>query len=469
MYGISSIKGAPMVAMTYPPGPPARFPGANLWAFRRDPLGFLLQARRQYGNVVSFRLGPERVVLLTHPEHIRDVLVTQHRVFTKARRGQVAKQFLGEGLFNSEGDVHQRQRRLMQPAFHRQYIARYADVMTTYGERLSQQWQDGETLDMAQAMMRVTLAIAGKALFDADVEADAKDIGTSITTLMHFAPRFNLPFAGLLTRLPVPSTLRLRQAQRALDTVIYRIIDDRRRHGTHADDVLSMLVNAQDEDDGTGMTDKQLHDEALTLLVAGHETTAVALSWTWYLLAQHPQVEAALHEELASTLGGRTPTDADIPRLPYTRMILTEAMRLYPPAWMMTRRNLEAYEVGDYRLPPGTFLLISPYVTHHDPLYFLQPEAFRPERWAAEHDATRPKFAYFPFGGGPRQCLGEHFAWMEGTLLLATLAQRWAMHAVPSHPVVMQPLVTLRPKYGIQMRVQRREVLHTTAGFSSRI
>ena len=456
-----------MAAMTYPPGPTARFPGANLWAFRRDPLGFLLEARRHYGDIMSFRLGPERVVLLAHPEHIRDVLVTQHRTFTKARRGEVAKQFLGEGLFNSEGEVHHRQRRLMQPAFHRQEIARYADVMTTYGEQLSQQWQDGQTFDMAQAMMRVTLAIAGKALFHVDVEADAQDIGKSITTLMHYAPRLNLPFARLLTRLPVPSTLRLRQAQRYLSMVIHRIIADRRQHGTHTDDVLSMLVNAQDEDDGTGMTDKQLHDEALTLLVAGHETTAVALTWTWYLLAQHPQVEAALHSELESVLGGRTPTDADIPQLPYTRMILTEAMRLYPPAWLMTRRNLEAYDVGGYRIPPGTFVLISPYVTHHDPRYFPQPEAFRPERWAAEHDATRPKFAYFPFGGGPRQCLGEHFAWMEGILLLATLAQRWAMHAVPSHPVEMQPLVTLRPRYGIQIRVQRRKVPRPAAGFSA--
>ena len=456
-----------MAAMAYPPGPTARFPGANLWAFRRDPLGFLLQARRKYGECVSFRLGPERVVLLTHPEHIRDVLVTHHRAFTKARRGHVAKQFLGEGLFNSEGEVHHRQRRLMQPAFQRQNIARHAGVMTAYGEQLSQQWQDGQTLDMAQAMMRVTLAIAGKALFNVDVEADAEEIGASITTLMHFAPRLNLPLAGLLTRLPVPSTLRLRQAQRYLDMVIDRIIDDRRRHGTHANDVLSMLVNAQDEEDGTRMTDKQVHDEALTLLMAGHETTAVALTWTWYLLAQHPQVEATLHDELASTLGGRTPTDADIPRLPYTRMILTEAMRLYPPAWMMTRRNLEVYDVGDYRLPPGTFLLISPYVTHHNPRYFPQPGLFIPERWTAEHDATRPKFAYFPFGGGPRQCIGESFAWMEGILLLATLAQRWAMRAVPSHPVVMQPLVTLRPRYGIQIRVKQREVPRTAASFSS--
>ena len=208
------------------------------------------------------------------------------------------------------------------------------------------------------------------------------------------------------------------------------------------------------------MTEKQVHDEALTLLLAGHETTANVLTWTWYLLAQHPTVEATLHAELESVLGGRLPTETDISRLPYTRMVLTEAMRLYPPAWLMTRRALEDHELGGYLLPARTFILISPYVTHHDPRFFPAPEVFNPERWAAEHDQSRPKFAYFPFGGGPRQCLGEHFAWLEGILLLATLAQQWQMRLVPDHPVALLPLVTLRPQYGMRMTLARR---HSTA------
>ncbi len=445
-----------MASTSSPPGPPVRFPGAHLLAIRRDMLGFLLRISRTYGDVVSFRLGPERTVLLTHPDHIRDVLVTHHRSFIKGRRGEVSTQFLGEGLLNSEGEVHHRQRRLIQPAFHRQHLAHYAAVMTAYGARLSQEWHDGDTLDIALAMMRVTLAIAGKTLFDAEVEDDAQEIGSAITTLFQLSPRFRLPFAALFTKLPIPSNTRLRNAQQYLDTLIYGLLDERRAQSVDKGDLLSMLLLAQDEEDGAGMSDRQVHDEALTLLLVGHETTAIALMWTWYLLAQHPAVESTLHAELASVLGGRFPNDADIPRLPYTRMVFTEAMRLYPPAWLMTRRALEDYEVGEYLLPKGTFILISPYITHHDERYFPDPDLFLPERWEPAA-AARPQFAYFPFGGGPRQCVGESFAWMAGILLLATLAQRWQMRLLPGHPIELQPLVTLRPKHGIQMTLKRRE------------
>lgn len=446
-----------MAAAIYPPGPSARFPGAHLLAFSRDALGFLRHVSRTYGDIASFRLGPERVVLLTHPDAVRDVLVTHHRAFIKGRRGDVSKQFLGEGLLNSEGDVHHRQRRLTQPAFHRQRLAHYATVMTNHAARLSQEWHNGETLDIAQAMMRVTLAIAGKTLFDTDVEADAKAIGACITTIMQHSPRFALPFAGLLMKLPLPSVARLRRAQQYLDTTIYRMINERRASGVDTGDLLSMLLLAQDEAEaGAGMTDKQVHDEALTLLLAGHETTANALTWTWYLLAHHPEVEAALQAELIHVLNGRLPTLADLSTLSYTRMVFTEAMRLYPPAWIMTRRTLQAYEIGSYTLPAGTFVFVSPYITHRDPRFFPDSEVFRPDRWAPPHDDSRPKFSYFPFGGGPRQCIGEGFAWMEGVLLLATLAQQWQMRLVPGHPVALQPLVTLRPKHGIHVTLAQR-------------
>ena len=445
-----------MVSTHYPPGPRARFPGTHLLAFRRDMLGFLCRLRRQYGDVVAFRLGPERAVLLSHPECIHDVLVRHHRSFIKGRRGDVSKQFLGAGLLNSEGAVHQRQRRLMQPAFHRQRLAHYATVMTTYGARLSASWHDRERLDIAHTMMRVTLAIAGKTLFDAAVEDEATDIDRALTTLLRLSPRFSLPFAPLLLKLPLPSNTKLRQAQHYLDTLIYRLIDERRTTGIDTGDLLSMLLFAQYDEDGSHMSARQVHDEALTLLLAGHETTALALSWTWYLLAQHPDADAALQHELQTVLGGRLPTYEDLPQLQYTRMVLSEGIRLYPPAWLMTRRACEDVVIGDYRFPTGTFFFISPYITHRDGRYFADPEAFVPERWALNSAASLPRYAYFPFGGGPRQCIGEGFAWMEGLLLLATVAQTWHMRLVPDHPVEPLPLVTLRPKYGIHMQLERR-------------
>ena len=358
-----------MVPTPMPPGPRKRVPGAHLLAFSRDMLGFVCRLKREYGDVVAFRLGPERAVLLSHPEHLHAVLVRQHRAFQKGRRGDVTKQFLGEGLLNSEGARHQHQRRLLQPAFHRQRLAQYATVMTTHAARLRQSWQDGDTLDITPAMMRVTLAIAATTLLDADVEAEATAIGQAITTLLQGSPRVSLPLAPLLQRLPLPSQRRLRRAQDYLDTLIYRLIDERRATGGATGDVLSMLVGAQTED-GSPLSPRQIHDEALTLLLAGHETTALALSWTWYLVAQHPDVDATMQAELQTVLGGRLPTVEDLPHLAYTRLVFTEALRLYPPAWLMTRRAREEVVIGDYRFPPGTFFLLSPYLTHHDARFF---------------------------------------------------------------------------------------------------
>lgn len=284
---------------------------------------------------------------------------------------------------------------------------------------------------------------------------EATDIGRAITTLLRLSPRFNFPFAPLLRLLPLPGTLQLRRAQHYLDTLIYRLIDERQTKGSDTGDVLSMLIFAQ-ADDGSPMSARQVHDEALTLMLAGHETTALALSWTWYLLAQHPEVDAAMQAEFQTVLGGRLPTAEDLPQLRYTRIVVSEALRLYPPAWLMTRRVLEEVQIGDYRFPPGTFFLIGPYITHRDPRYFTNPEACVPTRWAAPSDAAPPRYAYVPFGGGPRQCLGEGFAWMEGLLVLATLAQTWRMRLVPGPPVEPRALVTLRPKAGIHAQLARR-------------
>jgi cytochrome P450 len=428
--------------------------------FRRDPTGFLLDSAREYGDVVHFKFGPQEVYLLNHPDYIRDVLVTNHRNFVKSRGLVMAKKFLGEGLLTSEGEFHRRQRRLAQPAFHRQRINAYATVMTDYGAQTRNRWQANETLDISQEMMRLTLAIVGKTLFDANVEAEASEIGKALTDVMQLFDRITSPFAGLLEKLPLPSNLRWLKAKQRLDETMYRIIDERRRSGEDRGDLLSMLLLAQDEEgDGTGMTNQQLRDEAMTLFVAGHETTANALTWTWYLLSQHPEVEAKLHDEIDTVLGGNLPTAEDVGRLIYTEMVFAESMRLYPPAWILGRRVLNDYEVGDYVVPSGAIILMSPWVMHHDPRFYPEPFEFDPERWTPNARESRPKFAYFPFGGGPRVCIGEPFAWMEGVLLIATIAQEWKMRLAPDQRVQTKPMITLRAKYGMRMVLQKRERL----------
>ncbi len=370
---------------------------------------------------------------------------------------QRAKRLLGEGLLTSEGEFHLRQRRLAQPAFHRQRIAAYATTMVEYAARACDQWRAGETRDVARDMMRLTLAIAGKTLFDADVEGEADEIGEALTTTFELFNRLTLPFAQLLERLPLPATRRFQKARERLDATIYRIIDERRASGADRGDLLSMLIAVRDEEgDGTGMTDEQLRDEAMTIFLAGHETTANALTWTWYLLSQHPDIEARFHAEVDEVLKGEPPTAEDFPRLPYTEMVFAEAMRLYPPAWIIGRRALGDYRIDGYTIPARSILLMSQYMTHHDARFFPDPFRFDPERWTPEARESRPKFSYFPFGGGPRLCIGESFAWMEGALVLATIARRFRMRLAPGHPVEMQPLVTLRPKHGMRMILESR-------------
>jgi cytochrome P450 len=367
---------------------------------------------------------------------------------------------LGTGLLTSEGDVHLRQRRLAQPAFHRQRVAAYGATMAAYAAARRDRWRSGATVDVHQEMMALTLAIAGKTLFDADVEHEAAEIGAALaTTFQSFHFGFFLPFGELLERLPLPATLRFRKARARLDATIYRMIDERRRSGADRGDLLSMLLLAQDtEGDGGGMTDLQLRDEAMTIFLAGHETTANMLTWTWYLLSQHPDVEARLHAEVDAALGDRLPTANDLARLPYSRMVLAEAMRLYPPAWIIGRRALGPFEAAGYEIPARSIILASQYVTHRDARWFPDPERFDPERFTPEQQAARPKFAYYPFGGGPRVCIGEQFAWMEGVLVLATIAQRWTLRLVPGHPVALQPIITLRPKFGMRMTVEARPI-----------
>ena len=447
-----------MTTAVYPPGPKGKPFFGHLFAFRRDPIGFLMRVTRDYGDIVHFKVGLQNIFLFNHPDYIKDVLVTHNRNFVKSRGLERTKVLLGEGLLTSEGDFHQRQRRLIQPAFHRQRIAAYAFVMTDYGARMRERWQDETTLDIAQEMKRLTLAIAGKTLFNADVESEANEIGEALTIAMDEWRTRVLPFSELFDKLPLPGNRRLRRAQDRLDATVYRIISGHRAGGVDQGDLLSMLLHAQDEEGDRGqMMDTQLRDEALTILLAGHETTANALTWVWYLLSEHQDVERVLHAEIDGVLAGRLPRLDDVPCLQYTEMVFAEAMRLYPPAWILGRRAIGDYEVANYLLPAGSVIFMSPYVMHRDPRYFPDPLAFDPRRWTPELRAFRPRFSYFPFGGGPRQCTGEAFAWMEGVLLIATLAQNWRMRLFPDHPVELQPLVTLRPRYGMRMTLERRK------------
>jgi cytochrome P450 len=427
-----------------------------LLEFARRRLPFLVESAGKYGDIVFFKVGNERIYLFNHPDLIRDVLVTNQKNFIKSRALVRAKRVLGEGLLTSEGEFHLRQRRLAQPAFHRDRISGYGRSMVEFADRTRSRWTDGDSLDAHEEMIKLTLAIVAKTLFSADVEKEAVEIGEALT--ITFAA-FNigiLPFSELLEKLPLPYIKRFEAARARLDATIYRIIDERRATGEDKGDLLSMLLLAQDtEGDGGGMTDIQVRDEAMTIFLAGHETTANALSWTWYLLSQHPEIEARFHREV-DALGDRPPRPEDLAKLPYTRMVLAESMRLYPPAWAVGRRALNDFEANGYRIPARSMVLMSQYIVHRDPRFYPDPERFDPDRWLPEIAATRPKFSYFPFGAGTRICIGEQFAWMEGILILATIAQKWKLRYLGSRPPEVEPRITLRPAGKLDMRVERR-------------
>jgi cytochrome P450 len=441
----------------FPPGPPDEFGLKRLFRMSRDPLGFFTQLRRDHGRFVHYRIGPRRVWFVADPELIQDVLVKHAGSFLKDQGLESTKPLLGEGLLTSEGEFHRRQRRLAQPAFHHARIAAYGSTMVKHGLRACARFRDGETLDFVPEMMRLALGIVGKTLFDSDVASDADTVARALGVAMDTFTLARVPFWRLLLYLPVPSTLRFARARRELDEVVTRIIRAHRESGRDRGDLLSMLLLAQDVEGGTGrMNDRQLRDEAMTILLAGHETTAVALAWTFYLLAQHPGVEAALHEELDSVLRGAPPTTEDVKRLPYADMVLSESMRLYPPAWAIGRRAHEPVPLGGYELHPGDAAVLSQWVVHRDPELWPDPLRFDPLRFEPARKAARHRFAYFPFGGGPRVCIGDGFAWLAGTLLLATLAQRWRFELVPDQRVEPLPRVTLRLKHGLRLVARSR-------------
>jgi cytochrome P450 len=447
-----AVKGLPLIGV--------------LQEFRKNAPDFLLRVAKTHGDLTYLRTGSQHTYFVNHPDWIRDILVTHQSNFTKSRMLERARVLLGDGLLTSEGEFHKRQRRLVQPAFHRDRLANYAAAMVDCASACRDRWETGPAssgmvFDVAREMNRLTLAIVARTLFSADVSSEADDIGTALTEVLGLFETVLLPFSEWLEKLPLPSVRRFERARDQLDRTIYRIIEERRKSGVDTGDLLSTLLLARDEHETSAaagrMTDKQVRDEALTLFLAGHETTANALTWTWYLLSQNPEAEAKFHDEIDQVLGGRAPGLDDLPRLRYTEMVFAESMRMYPPAWGIGRRSIAEYRIGDYRIPARSILLMSPYVMQRDARWFPEPDRFDPERWLPEAVAARPKFSYFPFGGGARVCIGERFAWMEGVLLLATLAQRWQLKLKPGHRVETRALITLRPRYGMEMTAGLRE------------
>jgi cytochrome P450 len=418
----------------------------------------MAELEREYTPLAHMRLIGEHAYALTDPQVIVEVFIEHGRQTMKGRGLQGAKAVLGNGLLTSEGDVHLRNRRLVQPAFHRDRIAGYATEMTVLTEAHGRAWREGETLDMQQSMAALTLAIVGRTLFGVDLRGDASEVGDALEALLSgMGARLLLGPQAL--RIPTPARRRALEASARMDAMVQRIIDEHRALGDNGD-MLSMLLVAQEE--GVGLDDTQVRDEAMTLVMAGHETTAMTLTWTWLLLSQHPERAEWLHEELDAVLGGRTPDMADVGRLPRTRAVIAEAIRLYPPAWIQGRRLLADVEVAGWTLPEGALVLASQFAMHRSPRWWQSSLAFRPQRWIDDNGAFsedapgQPRGAWFPFGWGNRRCIGEQFAWTEASLVLATLAQQWSPQLLPGADIQPMPAVTLRTRDGMPMLLRRR-------------
>ncbi|CAM3279189.1 MULTISPECIES: cytochrome P450 [Brevibacillus] len=431
----------------------------NILAFRRDTLQFIRDAAKEYGDVAHFRFGPKRhIYMLNNPDQIKEVLVTKQAHFRKAKGLQVARAVVGDGILTSEGKKHMRQRRLMQPAFHRDRIAGYGDVMVRQGVELMSEWKDGEVLDIHHDMMKVTLAIITETMFGKTVKEGSDKIAHAIDVGLKYVSSKATSFIDIPLSVPTRSNREFIESSEVLDKTIYALIEERRKSGESGHtDLLAMLLAARDEDDGQGMTDEQVRDEVMTIFVAGHETTANTMSWIFYLLATHPEAEQKLHDELKAVLDGRLPTVEDLPKLSYANLIVQETLRLYPAAWVINREVVEEVEIGGHTYEPGDTLMMSQYVMHRMEKYYDDPDAFRPERFEGDLLKRIPAYAYFPFGGGPRVCIGNNFALMEAALLLATIAQQYKLRlAEPEKQVEPEPLVTLRPKNGLMMRLEKR-------------
>lgn len=445
------------------PGPQGYPIVGALPKIRKDPLQFLVQAARQYGDLVCLGgMGNQKFFLVNHPQDIEHVLKTNYRNYTKGTNFQLIKSFAGEGLFLSEGDFWRSQRKLVQPAFHVPRLAALATSITTATEAAVERWRPRsgahQPLDVEHELMHLSLEIAVRTLFGSEVAEDADAVRRSVSVAFSHLHDKVWSLAPLPLWMPTPGNLRFQRAVASLDEVVYRIIRDRRRSGAEGNDVLSMLLAVRDES-GERMPDRQVRDEVVTMLVAGHESTAITLAWTLALLSRHPDIERRVCDELDGTLGGRLPTFADLPGLSYLGMVLKESMRLYPAFWMFTRTPVEDDEVGGHTIPAGSVLLFSSYVTHRRPDFWPNPEAVDPERFTPERVAERPAFSYLPFGGGPRQCIGMRLAEFQTQLMLATILQRFGFHLVPGRRLEPEATLSLRPKGGLWMTLHERATI----------
>src|ERR1700732_4271024 len=442
-----------------PPGPKGRRIVGMARKIGRDPLHVSRPVPREYGHIVLFHVLMQERILLNHPDFVEQVLVIQQDKFHKSElTRRITGRILGQGLLTSEGDFWRRQRRLVQPAFHRGRVNEYGATMREIAQAHINRWRDGEVRDLAQEMTTLTLDNAVSTLFSTALPGEAQQVGRAMTFLMRYSLGRQRSPIRIPENWPTPKNRRANRDLAVMDSLVYRMIDERRseKSSNRREDLLSLLMGAMDED-GTHMTQKQLQDEAMTLFIAGHETTAQMLGWTWYALSQNPQVEARLHEELDGVLGGRPPEAADLGRLPYLQAVMSEILRLHPPAYITAREVIEPCQIGGYEFLPGTTILFSQWVAHRDPRYFDDPDAFRPERWIEGLANDLPPGAYYPFGDGPRRCIGQGFALVEAAIVIGTLSQRFRFRLVPGHPVEGEPLVTLRPRHGIRMTLQARK------------
>lgn len=440
----------------FPPG----FERNLLWvAFRRlrpaNPIILFQHLADTYGDIAHYKIGWNHILFLNHPDYVREILVVQNDNFIKERTVQRSKMLLGKGMITSEGAQHRMQRQVAQPAFHRQRIPGYANTMVEEAVRMRDGWRDGERRDIAIDMMHLTLNIVAQTLFATDLRDEVNELADAINRIMGL---YNflvmLPAAEWLVHVHPPGLAAFVRARKRIDAVVYRMIEAHRLRHSNQDSLMDLMLAASP--DRTAAAEKSLRDQVITIFLAGYETVANALSWTWYLLSQNPDCERRFHEEIDRELRGCPAAFDDIPRLRYVEMALAESMRLYPPAWAMGRRALRDFQLGDFFLPAKTTVLTSQFITHRDARFFPDPLRFDPERFTPEAKARRMKFSYFPFGAGFRQCIGESFAWTEGVLLLATLGQKWRLKLVPGHRVEPEPLITLRPKYGMKMQVEAR-------------
>lgn len=429
----------------------------NVFALRNDRLGLLLHISQQFGDIGAFHFGPRIVPVLNSPELVRQVLVDQGSTFEKtATVRALGTPILGNGVFLSEGEEHRRQRRLLAPLFHSRRVLEYADTMISCTSQLLDVWKEGEVVNIADEMTRLTLWIISKVLFDADVSGEERELGDLLTyTFRHFTDEITNPLRVPLSW-PTPRNRRVRQALAHINAAIYRMIEERRQRHEEKNDFLSTVLQIRDNERIPLLSDRQVRDEALSLFVAGHETTANALTWCWYLLSQHPDIYARMQEEGDRVLAGHLPTTADLPNLPYTLQVFKETLRLYPPVYAFTRRAMKSVQLGRYQIPAGASVVISPYTLHRRSHLFSEPERFHPERFTPQQEQELPRYAYLPFGAGAHICLGMHFAQLEGHLLLAALAQRVTFEFIGSGPIEPEPLLTLRPKGAVLMRVRRR-------------